>query len=338
MSDGALDRSAAITKADLFRMAAQRNLGLSEDRLDRWHTHNLTDASLPIAGSAERGYTVSQVNRILLVAEIAARIQSKKPRAAEIAFILAYEGHEAPPLLMLEHVEKSVQIFQARIRRMLDGHGDGHLERIDATTRLAPQVIRMLLRYASPKLAKNVVLFEFAVAGVDIVLSLILKGSASEKTFPLFASLVRRVCPNAAPDAPRMLWNLLHDVMALVRLDGKNAIFAAVKETCNEAHTALLAARDTHRLLDLGSRVFPWMADATVLCDLGWFTQDDRRFFNRYFAPIVCGLILALRKDEFARRRLADIRAGDVADSLDDLNTLRVAGGEISARFRQALG
>jgi hypothetical protein len=319
-------------------MAALRDLRLSEDQMDRWRNQHLTDASSPIAGSAERGYTAGQATRILQVAEIAARIPSKRPTVSEIAFILAYEGHAAPPLLVLEHIEKCMRIFQGRVRRMLDGHGDGTLSRIDASARLAPQVIRTVLRYVSPRLARNALLFEVAVAGVEILLNLILTGKASEKAFPMFASLIRRIFTNSTSEAPKMLWDLLHEAIAFLRLDEKNAIFLAVKDACSQPEGALLAATDTHRLLDLGSGVFPWMSDAGVLCALGWFTADDRRFFNRHFAPMVCGLLLALRKDEFAQRRLSDVRAGNVEDSLDDLKTMRAAGGDISVQFRQAFG
>lgn len=336
MADHVLDAATAVTKTQLNRMAARRSLHLGDDRLDRWHGAKITDPSSAIVGTSERGYTAAQADRILVVAEIAAGIKSKRPTASEIAFLLAYEGHEAPPLLVLEHVERSMLMFQRRIRRMLDGHGDGNLMRIDASKRLAPQVIRMLLRYASPTLARNVVLFEVGAATAEVVISLILKGTASANTFPMFTSLVSRIFPNATAEAPRMLWDLLHELMALLRLDEKNAIFAALKDACKEPEAALVAATDARRLLDVGSRVFPWMADADVLRELRWVTEDDRVFVNRYFPPIISGLVLAMRKDVLAQRRLADLRAGNENAALNDLNRMSAAGSEISDRFIQA--
>lgn len=338
MTDDPLDPKSAVSKRELYRRAAEQLAPLDEDRLQRWTDANLTPPSSPIRASLERGFTEEQAQRILLAAKIAAQIPSKCPKITEIAFLLAYDGHEAPAALVLEHVERSIHTFQRRAMLVLDTRGGGNLTNAVSYAKLAGLLARGMLKHVRTSWGSNPFVVISASALIEVLLNMLLKTGAGERWFPIFATTVKTIFPNCADHAPQLLWDTMTEAATFLRLDDKNALFRAIRGANADLGSVPLAVADARRTLDVGSLVFPWMNDARVLQRHAWFGEEDARFVNRYFPPMACALVLFLRTNEFAQNRLADLRAGEITSSLEDFRTLKAIGEEASDLSKRALG
>ena len=313
-------------------MASARNLPLGDDRRGRWTDVGLIEPSQPIPFSTQRGYATEQVQRILLVAEIAASIRSARPTAAEIAFLLAYAGHPAPAHLVKSFLEDAVRCFQSRSLRLITNRGLRFTEEAGALERVAGLITNSVLRKVGKQYADSFLLKQFLHTMVGATLRAIFDGSESGYAFQIFDFGFNQIFRSAAPDAARTIWDNLRGAFDLLRLDERNAMLNALRPE-NGGPDILRAVEDARLLLGLGGTVIPFFNGATISNTGGVCTEDDCEFFNRYFPALAAAVVLTLRGDAAAQKRLADLRHGNVEELAQDFHTMKAIGIDVAHRL-----
>ena len=310
------------TKFALFALAAKRGVSLSEDQLQRWSEASLITASSAIRGTSRRAYTTPEVERILLVASVANKLDSERPRVAEIAFRLAYEGYDAPADLVLQHLDDSIVGFQRLALRVLTNRGARDLALPHIIEAVGELVAKWVCNHGDFRTARNF-RFEATRFLATAVLYGILYGGQERPALQAFQRAVTWLFPAASKDAAETLWSILREFFAFIRLDRDNALLIAVRNACSNPKPVLTDAALTKSALAASAIVFPWMQNATPENTAGLCDEESCRFVNRFLPPCITALFLALRSTSTGRDSLETLIRGESGDLVRDMRVLR---------------
>jgi hypothetical protein len=303
------------------RVAAE-GLGISEDQLMRLERAELLPRweTVKTSSSTVNAY----ITRVRCILGIFERIGTKKPRASEIAFWLAYYGFDVPSELVIIHLEDAVRRTISVFRRFLDRLGPGGLTDRPSVDKLAGLVAKALVKRMMPSASK----FPGVQTTVTLAVALVLRALLKRATFEAVAGRLRIfvswLSGNKNPDngSLRTLWDILSEAMQLFRLDDSNAMLSAVRDVnATEPDIAVEFARTTRGFLEAAGHVMPWLLDARVLADR-FGDVVDYNITNRYMAPGICAMLLLERHRPETQENIRKVQAGDTAQLVAEFTSV----------------
>ena len=319
------------TKSELFAITFERSVSLSEDKLQRWSEASLTAASREIPGTSQRGYTCDEIERILLVATIADQLDSDRPRVTEISYLLAYEGHDAPEDLVLQHLDEAVVGFQKLVLRLLTNRGARDLTLPGVIDTVAELVAKWICNRGDTRSPRGFA-FEATRLFATTALYGILRVGTEKQAFQAFKRVVQWLFPSATHDATEPLWTILHEFLPFIRVDRENALLKAIRQACSYSEPVLACAALTKSALTTSSAVFPWMLAATPENTGGLCDEEGCKLVNRFLPAFITAVFIAVRSEEAARGRLDDLARGKTDDFVRDMTTIHNLAQDVRKR------
>jgi hypothetical protein len=307
----------------------------SDDQIDRWDSAGLICEPPCAERRSSYGYTAQQQDRLVAIARIVARLDSKRPRNSEIAFWLCYEGaRDVPADLVCAHIEASVKLLQSGLLRILNGLGsrnEGFYVGFMATAKkLGFLLARKVLLSTIPHLGRS----SLARQTIGTFIALLLRTSSKPTSYGSVARDLRQGATALRADATpppehalRYLFETISDLSQLFRLDASNTMLQAVREIASEDPTEMYWAVElVAGMLPAAARVFPWMVDASTLSSL---KPTEQKTVDRYFAPIQCAVMATLRHNDYTRALATQVREGNTQRIVADLQEAKVVTDQI---------
>jgi hypothetical protein len=330
--------SALIPRADVFAEATLRNLEPSEDRFDRFRAAGLITDLANIDGSNQRGFTPIQKQRFLDLLELCKALGSKRPRASALAFWLCWNGAaDVPPELVCEHIERSVKTHLRFMARQYDRRRvPARLTNDPERWRKAgmPWARSFIKEFLAKYLGNGLVLDILSV-----LVGLLLRAVFSDSSFESVAGLLKRLAflfgnKDVKLDSLRRVWNMLRDATQLVNTDErKNVLLMAVREVnAQDAAQIIDIVHDTQRTIAVMARVYPMynVEGAPAVPDP---SNDTAISMLRIFPGAITAVSVLTREEPHAIEMRENLRSGNVAPVLAELEQVRVARDSILARF-----
>lgn len=314
------------------------DLSISDDQLMRLERAELLPRweSVKTSAAAVDAY----VTRVHCIVGIFARIGTKKPRAPEIAFWLAYYGFDVPGELVLIHLEDAVRRTITLFRRFLDRLGPGRLTDHPSIDKLAGLVAKALVKRLASSESKFPGVQTMATLGVALVLRALLKRATFEAVAGPLRLFVSWLSGNKNPDSIslRSLWDILSEAMQLFRLDDSNVMLLAVRNVnATEPDIVVEFARTTRGFLEVAGQMMPWLLDARVLADR-FGNIADYNITNRYLAPGICAMLLLERHRPETQENIRKVQAGDTARLAAEFATIIPVAEHVASAFAGLAG